>query len=130
MELLLRRLQLIEEAHALSPSAPSYEGSEHWMGTGRRRGAVLVDPRLSKHVATRVKDETEVAKERRKAREERRLTKPSKPDRPKGDGKGKGGEEKCSYTSAIWEGLPPPRPQVRRIPAPGRLHARPCMTLN
>ena len=31
-ELMLRRLQLIEEAHSLTPGAPSYEGSEHWMG--------------------------------------------------------------------------------------------------
>ena len=72
-ELLIRRLQLIEEAHVLSPGAPSYEGSEHWLGTGRRKGGVLVAPALAKHVAEKVRDEHAVAKERRKAREERRL---------------------------------------------------------
>lgn len=91
-EHLLRRLQLIEEAHVLSPSTPSYDGAEHWMGTGRRKGGVLVFPELARHVATRVCEETEVAKERRKAREERRLA----PSGGKSDGKGGafGGDDK------------------------------------
>lgn len=83
-EHLLRRLQLIEEAHILSPSAPSYDGAEHWMGAGRRKGGVLVFPELAKHVATRVREETEVAKERRKAREERRLASSGGKSRGKG----------------------------------------------
>ena len=85
-EHLVRRLQLIEEAHVLSPTSPSYEGSEHWLGTGRRRGGVLINPSLAKHVASRIRDETEVAKERRKACEEKRLVPNSK---KKGDGRGK-----------------------------------------
>lgn len=88
-EFLVRRLQLIEEAHVLAPSAPSYEGSEHWMGSGRRRGGVLVSPALAKHVASRVREETEVAKERRKAREERRMV-------PNKKGGGKGGDDAAS----------------------------------
>ena len=79
-EYLLRRLQLIEEAHLANPAQPSYEGSEHWMGTGRRKGGVLINPELTKHAAGKVKDEMAVAKERRLAREERRL-------QPKGSGK-------------------------------------------
>lgn len=78
-EFLVRRLQLIEEAH-------SYEGSEHWMGSGRRKGGVLVSPAFAKHVATRVREDTEVAKERRKAKEERRMA-------PGKKGGGKGGDD-------------------------------------
>ena len=37
-EFLLRRLQLIEEAHSISSVSPVYEGSEHWMGSNPRRG--------------------------------------------------------------------------------------------
>ena len=39
IEALVKRLQLIEEAHVANPSAPSYEAAEHLMGTGRRMGA-------------------------------------------------------------------------------------------
>ena len=77
-ELLVRRLQLIEEAHFASPTLPSYEGAEHWMGTGRRRAGVLVNPQLSRTVADKVKDEYAIAKERRKAHEERQLDKKNK----------------------------------------------------
>ena len=85
-EYLVRRLQLFEEAHMIAPSAPVYEGSEHWLGTGRRKGGMLISPALSKHVASRVKAETEIATERRKAREERRLV--PTPKKPKGGAKG------------------------------------------
>ena len=79
----------------MSPSQPSYDGSEHWMGTGRRKGGVQVDPRLSKHVATRARDETLVTKEKRLAREERRLAKqPPKPKaEPKKGAQGAGGQD-------------------------------------
>ena len=94
-ELLIRRLQLIEEAHFASPTLPSYEGAEHWMGTGRRRAGVLVNPQLSRTVADKVKDEYAVAKERRKAKEERRQApKPKAKFKPGGQGGGdKGAEE-------------------------------------
>lgn len=71
----------------MAPHAPSYDRAEHWMGSGRRRGVALVFPALAKHVATRVREETEVAKERRKAREERRMA----PAKKGGGGKGGGG---------------------------------------
>ena len=85
-ELLIRRLQFIEEAHLLTPGAPAYEAAEHWLGSGRKKGGVLINPQLAKHVAERVKDETAVFKERRKAREERVLT----PAAKKGKAGGKG----------------------------------------
>lgn len=86
-EHIIRRVQLVEEAHVLAPHTPSYDGAEHWMGSGRRRGGALVCPALAKHVATHVREETEVAKERRKAREERRMV----PTKKGGGGKGGGG---------------------------------------
>lgn len=38
-ELLIRRKQLLAEAHAYNPSAPSYEGADHFLGTSYRPGA-------------------------------------------------------------------------------------------
>lgn len=66
-ELLLRRWQLIKEAHGISPAAPDYSASEFFMGWDRESG---VQTGLSKYVAERLKDEAAVAKEARKAREE------------------------------------------------------------
>ena len=86
MEIVGRRLILLEEAHSVDPGAPSFEGWEHWLGLGERRAGVLIPPELSRFVAKRVGDEAAVAKERRKAKEERRLGK-HKPG--KGEGKGK-----------------------------------------
>ena len=54
------------------------------MGLSKRKGGVLINPELSRHVATKVQEETAVAKERRKAREERKL------GGKKGGGKGRG----------------------------------------
>jgi len=87
-EIMVRRLQLIEEAHSMSPAHPSYEGAEHWMGLGKRRGGAVINPALTRHVAGRVQEETAVAKERRKAREERRLAPKSEGGNAKGEAKG------------------------------------------
>ena len=88
LEIVVRRLILLEEAHSVDPGAPSFEGWEHWLGLGERRAGVLIPPELSRHVARKVGDEAAVAKERRKAKEERRMSK----KKDKGDGKGKGGD--------------------------------------
>ena len=85
MEIVVRRLILLEEAHSVDPGQPSFEGWEHWLGLGERRAGILIPPELSRHVARKVGDEAAVAKERRKAKEERKLAKKSN----KGDGKGK-----------------------------------------
>ena len=52
---------------------------------GERRADILIPPDLSRQVAEKVGDEAVVAKEQRKANENKRLSK-SKPD--KGQGKG------------------------------------------
>ena len=87
VETLVRRLQLIEEAHVESPTAPSYEGAEFFAGHGERRGGALVAPTLREHVAGRLKDEAIIMKERCKVRESRTL---GGGGGPKGDTKGGG----------------------------------------
>ena len=55
------------------------------MGLGERRAGILIPPELSRHVAKKVGDEADVARERRKSKEETRLSK-NKPDKGKGKG--------------------------------------------
>ena len=88
LEIVGRRLILLEEAHSVDAGAPSFEGWEHWLGSGERRAGVLIPPEVSRYVAKRVGDEAAVAKERRKAQEERRFGKNRKKDDQKGKGKG------------------------------------------
>ena len=89
LEIVGRRLILLEEAHSLDPGSPSFEGWEHWLGLGERRAGILIPPELSRFVAKRVGDEAAVAKERRKAREEKKASKNKGKDKgSKGDGKG------------------------------------------
>ena len=83
MEIVLRRLQLIESAHLEDPTAPNYEGGDLFLEHGDRPGGALDAPILRTHVATKLRDEAAVAKERRKAREERPLG--------RGGGQGRGG---------------------------------------
>jgi hypothetical protein len=78
MELLCRRIQLIEEVHAENPQQPSWEGAGLFMGWSERRGGALLAPSLRSHVAGKMAADSAIQKEKRKARESR-----------KGDGKGK-----------------------------------------
>lgn len=68
-ELLVRRWQLIREAHRLSPGAPDYSAADVFMGWEFRRGDG-VDPALARFVASELKDQAQIAKESRKAKEE------------------------------------------------------------
>ena len=70
-ELLVRRRQLIAEAHAHSPAAPSYEAADHFLQTGFRPGGAIVVPSLAKYVSEKLHQEGQIMKERRKLREER-----------------------------------------------------------
>ena len=79
-ELMLRRLQLLEDAVGEDPSNPSYDGASHFMGQPSRRGGGFVHPELKKYVAEELGREAAIMKEKRKAREARG---------PKGRGKGK-----------------------------------------
>eukprot|EP00929_Paragymnodinium_shiwhaense_P119554 TRINITY_DN91459_c0_g1_i1.p1 TRINITY_DN91459_c0_g1~~TRINITY_DN91459_c0_g1_i1.p1 ORF type:complete len:397 (-),score=75.48 TRINITY_DN91459_c0_g1_i1:289-1479(-) len=68
-EILCRRMQLLEEAHHDNPNAPNYDAADHFMGTRERKGGALLAPSLSQHVASRLRDEVAVLKEKRKANE-------------------------------------------------------------
>lgn len=69
-ELVARRLQVIREAHRISPSAPDYTAADDFMGWGWKKSSQGIDSALSAHVATELKNEASIAKEARKAREE------------------------------------------------------------
>ena len=86
-ESLSRRPMLLEEAYHGRASAPSYEGSDYYLGRRDARDGSVVDPSLRKFVASRLKDEAEIKKEQRKYKEERE----AKPSRPGGGGGGAGG---------------------------------------
>jgi len=90
-ELLIRRKQLLAEAHTYNPSAPSYEGADHFLGTTYRPGGAIVVPELSKHVAEKLHQESQIMKEKRKQAElkGKGRGKPTIP--PKADSKGGGG---------------------------------------
>ncbi|CAE7387391.1 LYPLA1 [Symbiodinium microadriaticum] len=61
-ELLVRRRQLIAEAHAYSPGAPTYEAADHFMQVGHRPGGAIVVPTLTKHVAEKLHQEGQILK--------------------------------------------------------------------
>ena len=78
VELLVRRWQMIVDAHSRNPLAPNYEASEYY--SGQRRGKMGISPALSAHVARTMKDESEIDRQRHKANEAR----------GRGGGQGKG----------------------------------------
>ena len=84
VEVLARRMQLLEEAKGGSGAA-AYEGARHFLGW--RRPGALVAPALSRFVAERMKEETAILKEKRKADE----AKTAKPGSKKKDDKGECG---------------------------------------
>ena len=86
MEVLARRVQLIEEARRIGgSSAPSYDGAAHFMGEATGSTGSIVVPTLAQHVAAAMHAEAQVAKGRRKLREERVLRR-KPPGKKKKDG--------------------------------------------
>jgi len=69
-ELINRRLQVIREAHRISPSSPDYSAADYFMGWKYRRGLQGVDNQLAQHVANEMKADAAIMKEARKAKEE------------------------------------------------------------
>ena len=70
-ELVVRRKQLLAEAHVYNPAAPSYDGADHFMGTTYRPGGAIVVPSLTEHVSKKLHEESQIMKERRKMSEAR-----------------------------------------------------------
>ena len=71
-EVIVRRRQLIEQAHSGHPEAPSYEGSEHFMGFRDAADGSVIDPAAVKYTTDRLTGEAKIAEARRKAAEEKR----------------------------------------------------------
>lgn len=89
IELISRRLQVIREAHRVSPSQPDYSAADHIMGWKYKKAA-QIDMELAQHVATELKNEAAIAKEARKAKEEQSHKRPY----PKGKAqKGEGAKD-------------------------------------
>ena len=59
-ELIVRRKQLLCEAHVGNPSQPSYEASDYFMGARYRPGGGVVVPSLTEHVSKRMREESQV----------------------------------------------------------------------
>ena len=84
-ELLTRQLQLIEDKHLdrLDSSSSAgratgpYQDTHLYLGTTSTRGGVIVCPKLQKWIGEQLAAESLVLKERRKAREERALSRPN-----------------------------------------------------
>ena len=91
-EMLGRRLQVIELAHAHSGSNADYTAADDLMGWRPQRGAALVAPAALRHAASKAKEKAGVMKERRKLGEEIEL-RAKQPKGPKGNTKGKKGAE-------------------------------------
>ena len=92
-EMIVRRKQLLAEAHVGNPSSPSYEAADYFMGRRYRPGGGIVVPSLTEHVAKRMHEDAQVQKEKRKLSEAKGLGKKGKPTtsppNPDGGGGGK-----------------------------------------
>ena len=91
-ELLVRRKQLIAEAHQFNPSNLSYEGAEFWMGSRYKSGGAIVVPALTEHVAKQLQAESQILKERRKLAEAKGTGRGGGPGKPPNAGP-KGGPQ-------------------------------------
>lgn len=69
-ELVVRRMQVIRDAHRISPSPPDYTAADHCIGWRYKKQAHGIDSGLASHVANELKSEAQIAKESRKAKEE------------------------------------------------------------
>ena len=65
-ELIGRRWQLILSAHSRCPTSPDYEGMEHFEGLEKKKFGIA--PVSQEHVARKLRDESEIEKQRSKAR--------------------------------------------------------------
>ena len=91
MELVVRRRQLIADAHSQTPGMPSYLAADHYMGQSYRAGGGIVTPSLTDHVSKQLAAQTAIMKEKRKM-EEAKVGKGKNKPNPKAAPKGGGGE--------------------------------------
>ena len=94
IELVCRRRQLIADAHAAAPGAPSYLGAEHYLGETYKQGGGIVVPALTDHVRRKMQAQAQILKEKRKLAEasgKGGKGKNDKPPKPPPTGKAPGG---------------------------------------
>ena len=84
-ELLIRRWQLIREAHRISPTAPDYSAADVIMGWAYRKGDG-VEPSLARYVAGELRDQASIAKEARKSQRRARESEEKWPPKPQSVG--------------------------------------------
>ena len=87
-ELLVRRRQLLAEAHSHDPMAPNYQGADYWMGSKYKHGGAIVINSLTEHVARRLQADSQIMKEKRKLEEAKKLKGPKAAPKPKGGAAG------------------------------------------
>lgn len=92
MELVVRRRQLIAEAHSASPGAPSYLGAEHFMGQTYKAGGGVMVPTLADFVSRKMQAQSAILKEKRKLAEAKSAAKGGAKGNPKGPPKGGGAQ--------------------------------------
>lgn len=85
-ELLVRRRQLIAEAHSYNPSSPNYEGASYYLGTKFKPGGAIVVPSLTEHVSKKLQADSAILKERRKLEEAKGKGKSKQSPHPKNQG--------------------------------------------
>ena len=68
-EILVRRMQLLEDAVASDADNPNFENSDVFMGFGEKKGGALISPALRSHVSMYLGKEAAIMKEQRKLRE-------------------------------------------------------------
>ena len=61
-ELVVRRMDVIKEAHRAAPANPDYSSADLFMGWGSQAVAGGTNPALASHVATQLKDQAAIAK--------------------------------------------------------------------
>lgn len=91
-ELLVRRRQLIADAHSLNPSAPSYDGADYYLGSRYKHGGGIIVPALTEHVSKRLQADSQILKERRKLEEAKGRGR-GKTNPLRGRGRGGGGDQ-------------------------------------
>ena len=91
-ELLVRRRQLIADAHSLNPSAPSYDGADYYLGSRYKHGGGIIVPALTEHVSKRLQADSQILKERRRLEEAKGRGR-GRANPPRGRGRGGGGDQ-------------------------------------
>lgn len=92
-EMIVRRKQLLAEAHVANPGAPSYEAADYFMGQKYRPGGGIVVPALTQQVAQQMHEESQVMKEKRKLMEAKGAGKKGKNSQPSQDSAGGGAKK-------------------------------------